>query len=386
MRAPSRERGLSAYRPFPSALLLLAGILGTAAGCRTAPESTPRASAPTASTLSLLEPREGRCQWLRVDPLSQKRVTVASFEGDCKGARIAWSSDLRQALIWFDPHWLQSAGYFSRDASPAGYPDEKPTPNSRPRLYEVTLDSGKTRELPLPSLEGELRTFGYKGTELLALSIQEIPQEQQGQRSITVDGQVLTFDEGLEGIRALASAWRIGEAGPPQRVEVKTTTVGADLSLGISALDAARNLGPRSTELLEAHLRNQGPAPTEAQLAALLPLVPAPMAKKVQTKEGAGEVSWAHGVTPAGSFYVWEIIAEFAYTTGHVVFETGGRLHLAPDLGFTDGDLVSVSSQGTFVLVSASNVGTHPRLYDLRSGQQVFRSDTARAVTFWPSH
>jgi hypothetical protein len=78
-------------------------------------------------------------------------------------------------------------------------------------------------------------------------------------------------------------------------------------------------------------------------------------------------------------------MGDTVHSTGHLVLETGGRLHLAEGLGFTDGELVSVSAQGPFVLVSAESVGTHPRLYDLRTGKAAFGSDTGRAATFWPS-
>ena len=84
-----------------------------------------------------------------------------------------------------------------------------------------------------------------------------------------------------------------------------------------------------------------------------------------------------------GVRFDWVITAEFGYTTGLLVFEAG-KLERAANIGFTDGELVSLHSQGPFLLVSSGGAGAHPRLYDTRSKALQFSSDTARAVTFWP--
>ncbi|HEX8434817.1 hypothetical protein [Archangium sp.] len=395
-----------------SRVMLLAALATAAAGCKkeqppapaappastTASTPAPAAVAPAPSvrkdplaevppsdsTLSVFEPQEGKCQWLRVDPASQKRAPVAILEGDCKGVRIAWSPDLRKALVWFDPATVQSAGYFSADASPAGYPDEEPTPGARHRLYEVTPASGEVRSVPFPSADGEVRDLGYDAQGLLARALEPLSEEQQAQGSIVVDGKELTFDLAeQEGLPALAYAYRFGAEGQWKRVEVKTTSDGADVSLGISALEIAPE-GPTSTASLESHLHNGGEEPTAEQLSRLLAFVPPPLVEKVKTEVSEGGDSWTRGTTSAGAFYVWQVTGDFTHTTGHLVFESGEQLVPAKDLGFTDGDLVSFNTQGPFLLAASERVGAHPRLYDLRTRKLVFRSDTARAVTFWP--
>jgi hypothetical protein len=392
-----------------SRVMLLAALATAAAGCKkeqppapaappaskTASTPAPAAPAPAVrkdpltevppsdSTLSVLEPQDGKCQWLRVDPASQKRAPVATLEGDCKGARIAWSPDLRKALVWFDPATVQSAGYYSSEASPAGYPDEEPTPGARHRLYEVTPASGEVRSVPFPSADGEVRDIGYDARGLLARALEPLSEEQQARGSVVVDGKELTFDPELEGLPALAYAYRLGADGQWKRVEAKATSDGADVSLGISALDTSPQ-GPLSTASLESHLAG-GEEPTPEQLSRLLPFVPPPLVEKLKA-EGLpeGGESWTRGTTSAGAFYVWQVTGDFTHTTGHLVFEGGEQLVPVKDAGFTDGDLVSLNTQGPFLLVASERVGTHPRLYDLRTRALVFRSDTARAVTFWP--
>lgn len=395
-------------------LILLAALAAAAPiGCKKeqpsgpasakASESVPAAPAPAApapaavkkapltevpqtdSTLSLFEPQGGQCQWLRLEPVGQKRAVVASFEGDCKGARISWSANLDKALIWFDPSWVRAARYFSSEASPQAYPDEEPTEGAPHRLYEVTVASGEVRKVSAPAVEGTLQDIGYKGADLVALSLAPLSEEQsQAEGPITIDGQSITFEEDLEGEPAIAYAYRLDPEGQWKRVEVTGTSHGSGLSLGVGALVAAVGHGPRSADMLRAQLAEEAPELTEAQLEKLLPLVPAPLVEKVRAEGLEPFGSWAHGATPAGSFYVWQVTGDEAYTAGHIVFEREGALKLAEGLGFRDSDLVAVSSRGPFLMVSAERVGTNPRLYDLRTGQLVFRSDTARSATFWP--
>ena len=382
-----------------SRVMLLAALASTVVGCKKeqppAP-ATPKAPAAAAatpaaapapvrkdplvevpasdSTLSVLEPKDGKCQWLRVDPVASKRAVVASLEGDCKGARVSWSPNLARALVWFDPANVLSAGYSSSDASPAGYPDESPTKGAHHRLYEVTLASG------------EVRDIGYDAQGLLARSLQPLTDEQQLQGSVIIDGQELSFDTEQEGLPALAFGYRLDAQGKWKRVEVKTTSDGADLAPGLAALELAPQ-GPDSSSLLASQPISALEEPTPEQVTRLLPFVPAPLVEKVKA-EGMPEDSglgWFRGATEAGAFYVWQVTADTSHTTGHLVFEHGEQLSPAKDLGFTDGDVVSVELHGPFLLMASQRAGTHPRLYDLRTRALAFRSDAARAVTFWPS-
>ena len=379
--------------------LLLLATLATLPGCTarlppsasapapaTAPvRKDPLAEVPkTDATLSFLEPREGKCQWTREDPVAHKRATVASLDGDCKGARLFWSTDLGKVLVWFDPEWVASGAYFAPGVSPRGFPAEEPTLGATSRLYEVTVASGQVRSVPLPPVEGSLDSFGYKGSELVALSLQSLTEEQMAQDSVTVDGKVIALDKEVEGAPALAFAHRLGADGKWQRVEVKATGEGSDYAPGTRALEIAASLGPNSDTLLDARMGDEGTEPTGEQAQKLRPLRPAPLLQPREDDMDTGG-EWSHVVTPGGSFYAWRVSGDFMHTTGHLVLEVGGQLKPVKDLGFTDGDFVAVQAQGPFLLVSADSVGTHPRLYDLRTGARVFHSDTARVATFWPS-
>ena len=381
--------------------LLLAALV-TTAGCKKEPAAVatpPPAPAPAPApapvpkdplaavprsdaVLSFLTPREGQCAWMREDPAAHKRAVVASLEGDCQGARFFWSADLGKALVWFDPEHLDSSGVVSPGVSPQGFSGDTPTPGAQSRLYEVTVASGQVRPLPLPTVRGQLSTFGYKGADLVALSVESLTEKQMGQASVQVDGKAIALDKNVEGAPALAFAYRLGPDGTWKRVEVKATGEGSDYAPGASVLETASGLGLDSTTLLDSRLEEHGEEPTADQLAKLQALRPVAQQGQESGEDSSGE--WSHVVTPGGSFYVWRFASEFTMSTGHLVLEVGGQLKPVKDLGFTDGDFVAVRTQGPFVLVSADSTGVHPRLYDLRTGERVFHSDSARVATFWP--
>jgi hypothetical protein len=241
------------------------------------------------------------------------------------------------------------------------------------------------RPVPFPPEDGEVRDIGYDAKGLLARSLQPLTDEQQLQGSVIIDGQELSFDGEEEGLPALAFGYRLDAQGKWKRVEVKTTSDGADLAPGLAALELVSQ-GPDSITLLASQPISALGEPTPEQVTRLRPFVPAPLVEKVKA-EGMPEDSglgWFRGATEAGAFYVWQVTADTSHTTGHLVFENGEQLSPARDLGFTDGDVVSVELHGPFLLMASQRAGTHPRLYDLRTRALAFRSDTARAVTFWP--
>lgn len=322
----------------------------------------------TDSTLSLFEPANGRCEWLRFDPVAKKRAMVASFEGDCRGARVSWSVDQAKALVWFEPSFVQRPGYFSPSATPAGYPEEKPVAGAKPRLYEVAISAMTASALPFPTGRGEVIeiAFGPKG-EALAFFEERLTEAQAAAGDVDVEGTKVKLESNDEGPPGLAHAFRLSAGGAWVRTETVATP-------GWRATRASRTLGPRSVGLLAAHV--QGDAVMEPELLDRL----APFAPKGAAE---GDGAWVFDGTEAGRFYVWEFSAEGSYTTGRVVLADGERLFPAPRLGFTGGDSVALRLSGPFLLVSAKDVGTHPRLYDLSRGELVFGSDTARAAVFW---
>ena len=101
--------------------------LGITVAC-SAQAVDPRAAVPlTDSTLSVLEPKDARCEWLRIDPVAGKKTVIASFAGTCTGAIVAFSHDQSKALVRFDPERRYAAAYFSQAASKPNHADEPRT-------------------------------------------------------------------------------------------------------------------------------------------------------------------------------------------------------------------------------------------------------------------
>lgn len=368
-------------------------VLVAVVGCKksNAPEASPPAPVPkpaappkaepvaralpsAPSTLSVFEPVDASCEWRAVEPASGKTTALATLPGSCVGARVAWSPDAAKALVWFDPQHVQTAAYSSSTSSKPGYEDERADEQAKPRLFAVDVRTGKVDAVPLPvappSQSLDELGLGPDGAPL-AFFEESLPDDVQEKGSVTVDGQVFDLTAFEEGLPALAHAMKFAQ-GKWTKVETKATTTGWDYAMGVQALDAFGGLGPRSVELTSGHVQGDAAEPKEA--AALKKLAP----KQAGPEDG----EWIFVGAGGARVYVWEITAEFAYTTGLVA--TGTPPQVLPKLGFTDGDLVSLRPSGTYLLVTASGVGTHPRLYALPEGKLVFSSDTARAVTFWP--
>lgn len=327
------------------------------------------------STLSVFEPVEKSCEWRAVEPLVGVTRVIASLPGSCVGARVSWSPDASKAVVWFDPGHVQRPGYFAQTASAPGYAEEKGDEQAKPRAFIVSTKEGKVEALPLPDLTGQkLTDLGVTADgAVLAFLEEELSDEVREKGSVTVGGETFDLKQFGEGLPELAHAHRF-EGGKWTGVETKATTTGWDYALGVQALDVFRKVGARSVELSSAHA--QGDVVEGGALAALKPLAP----KKAASPDDG---HWIFLGVGSARVYAWEVTGEFGYTTGLVA--AGSPPKVLAKLGFTDGDLVSLRSSASFLLVTSSDVGTHPRLYELPSAKLLFSSDTARGVTFWPT-
>lgn len=361
------------------------------AGCRKSAEATvdagvaaaplkaaapkPGPAVPTGpATLSLLEPTTGRCAWRAHDVTADAGVDVATFPGDCVGARVAWSRDLKKALVWFDPEHVLMARYSAASASAPAHADETVDEAARPRAFTVDLSTGAQAVLPMPPLTpsqslSEL-AMGPDGAPL-AFLLERLTDEEATAQRATRDGQTYDFSDINEGLPGLAVALRWAD-GAWKRSETAVTTTDWDYAMGVRALKAFDTLGPRSAELAAPHAPSDEVDPDEA--AALAPLSP--------KKAGPDDGQWVRVQVEGARLYAWQVTAEFAYTTG--LLALGNPPKPLAGVGFTDGELVGLQSRGGFLLVTASDVGMHPRLYAMPGGALRYASDTARAVTFWP--
>jgi hypothetical protein len=335
--------------------------------------AAPRAPAASAdelrepdSILSLLEPRGTRCVWTRLDPVTQKHSAIATLGGDCRGGKIALSHDQQHGAIWFDPAATSTPPLDDGGAFPA----EPAAPAVRPRLFEVDLRTGRRRSLPLPSGVRDLG-FDTRG-RLIALTVQQLTAVKIDALQVDVDGAVMKLEPAPDGIAVVVHALAF-EAGSWKRIETANSTEGGALALGVTALDAAQGLAFRSAERLAPHI--QGDAEIDVDLLSKL--------ARFAARAEAG-ASWIRFGSGSIRLEVWEAGGELAYSTGLAAFlDAAGNPLRPPGWPYSARDVVSYSWNGSYLLVAEGVIGTHPRLY--HDGKRVWSSDTARAVTFWPS-
>lgn len=351
-------------------------MLVVVGGCKKASPEAPRVvdfAVPAAiSTLSVFEPVGAHCEWRQVDPAAGTTVVLARLPGTCVGARVGWSPDASKAVVWFDPTHVQRAGYSSQVSSKSGYPDEVPDGKAPLRAFVVSTRKPRVGPLPIPAMPGHtLQALGVDGSgAVISLFEEAVPEEAKG--VITSGDQNFDLTTITEGLPVLVHAFR-REGAEWKKFETKLSTTGWDYALGVKELEAQHKLGPASEDLSRSMA--QGDAVDDEPLPALGKLAP--------RGAGAEDGQWIFVGAGGARLYVWEISGEFAHTTGLVAL--GSPPAVLPKLGFTDGDLVAIRTSGPFVLITGSDVGTHPRLYQLPEGRLLFSSDTARATTFWPS-
>lgn len=366
-------------------LRVAAAVLVFVTGCRKAAEAPDAGTAspppvavtefpvPTAlSTLSVFEPAGTNCEWRQLDPVAGTKVVLATLPGTCVGAEVSFSPDASKAIVTFDPALVQSAGYSSTLSSKPGYPDEKVDDKATRRAFLVSTRKQKVDPLPLPEVKGQtLQDLGLDATgAVVALFEEAVPEDAKGE--ITSGTEKFDLSTITEGLPVLVHAYR-REGAEWKKFETKLSTTGWDYGLGVKELEASRKLGTSTEDLLSAH--GQGDSAEGEVVPELMKLAP----KGAKEDDG----SWIFFGAGGARFYVWEISGEFAYTTGLIA--AGSPPAVLPKLGFTDGDLVAIRMSGSYVLISDSNSGTHPRMYELPAAKLVFSSDTARAATLWPT-
>jgi hypothetical protein len=313
--------------------------------------------------VSCLVPKGQGCVWLKIGLPDGKKETLAEFPCPNYGARVSWKSGLKEALVWFNPGTgLDSNNGDETDPAP-GYPSEE-FPEFKDRLYKVNLKNGNLQTVPLLETENHSEMdYGYtaKGEMAAFDTVEPAPEDRHL----------------LEGIdNAIARAFRLRK-GKWTVFERKGTAVEMCDAAGIGVLDALHHAGPGTADLLQVSVEGDD-ANDKATLRRL---------KKFEPKsDPSDDWFWTKISTPFGSAYCHNGRAEgiAIWTTGLILLENKGQLFSPTDEGFTARDTVAVQVRGPYLLVTSPVAGCHPRIYDLRTGELAFKSNTARATVFWP--
>jgi hypothetical protein len=325
------------------------------------PEPTP------ALALSLVEQNANKCEWKKLDPLSNQAKVIASFDVECRGAVFAFSPDKTRALAWFNPE-NGASSYGEEKMTPPFLTEEGNVTNPTYHLFEVEIETGKVTALPMPA-RGEVTDVSYNNlNEAFAFTQEEAKATKGEKRTIEFEGKQLPVF-GIEGTPILVHAFKL-KANKWEAFETKAGTSETDLATGLSALDSHLGLPKNTTQILTSH-----PA-GEAAEGALLDRLKA-YAPVLASRDG----EWRQ---LGSSVIVWMVNIEFVFSTGKLVFDDGSKFIEFAGLGFTDGDIISPVLQGDYLLVAQASTGRSPRVYDIKHQRLLFSSDTARATVFWP--
>jgi hypothetical protein len=350
------------------ASLLLAPVLpGRAAGPEKEPSARVESTAPdfpaTDTTLSLLEPAKGQCEWVKLDPLTSARRVLARLAVDCQGGSTALSRDGKRGAVRF---W-RGAVSMPIVGKPT-FPEPFPSSAFRDRLFLVDLTTGATEELPLPP-EGELIEYGFDpGGRLLGLSLaQGVAPAQERAQVVELDGRGRSLND-RGGRPALVAHGFAFLGGMWLRMESKPSVDG----LGTAALELRKELGERSIRALDPRFEALE-IEDDAVLDQLYDLSP-------EQPEG----QWTELRSGIHSLAVWGTpFGKDMLSTGLLRrLERGGQVIALPGNPYRPNDMVSLRTRGPYLLLSLADSGAHPRMY--RARKLVWSSETARAVTLWP--
>ena len=356
------------------AVLLVACAQSKKAPALVQPEDTPPPPPPLVPIeLSLFDEAEGSCAWTRLRLPGAEAKPIAQFPVACAGVDVVWSADLTRALVFFNPK-LATAGSGVKAAP------------SLMQAFEVELATGQLSPLaPPPKLRGELELFGLTSEGVVALSLEHsaklekaVRQEMKKKKRAKLfplggAGEKISIElpeKVSEGALAIAHAWLLKE-GTWKRVESKLTTTGW---VGVKALDTYKQFGPSVHNLLDVRRLPEAQALEDAEL----------LSAWTPKSEDARE-RWEKQSTAYGDLFAWMKGGEFDTITGLLLYQRqAGAPAPLVGLGFAQEEFVAVSIRDTWLLVVRKNLGTSPRVYNLRNGESMWVSDSARAVVFWP--
>ncbi|WP_224362132.1 hypothetical protein [Hyalangium versicolor] len=348
--------------------LLLAPFVPARAADPEQPNTAPSAPATpdfpaTETTVSLLEPAAGQCEWIKWDPVSSKRRVLARLAADCQGGSTALSRDGKRGAVRF---WrgAVSMPIVGRPTFPEPFPSQA----FRDRLFLVDLVTGAVEELPLPP-EGELIEYGFDPNgRLLGLSLQgAAPSQQERAQAVELDAVGRQSEIGRRKSTPLKAHGFAFLGGKWLRLETKDSTDG----LGTAALDMRKEMGERSIRALDPRFEGRE-IEDDAVLDPLYELSP-------EQPEG----QWVEFRSGLHSLAVWGTpFGNDTLATGLLRRLEPGTVVALPSYPFRPNDMMSLRARGAFLLVSLADSGAHPRMY--RGRKLVWSSETARAVTLWP--
>jgi hypothetical protein len=82
---------------------------------------------------------------------------------------------------------------------------------------------------------------------------------------------------------------------------------------------------------------------------------------------------------------IWQETGEFRDDSGLIVYLAPSKKEFLPlpQIDYNRSVLPKITFRGDYLLVVTSGTFSHPRLYNMRNGELIFRSDDIFSVSFW---
>jgi hypothetical protein len=328
------------------------------------------ANAPGVTSLVAAIPQDDGCALVRLEG-NDPPIVIATVKDPCFGARIAKSADGSQFLLWFDPQLVDSGRFFAQGYPPSLRPEEEQ--GGTGAMYEITAATGKARALPPFPAPDPLEFLGIVNGSIYGFTTHSMLD---AKGVVDYLGTKLDFTQVSEGEPAAAVAYQEVN-GTWQLSKVTETTTGWDYAAGYSAIELAGKAAPESETLLAGRTEPIEIAET-AVVKGLEPMSPIPPKPDEYDR-------WYTAIPGPYPVYAWMVTGEFTYATGLLVWrDERGQFLPLPKLDASASDIVAITPFGEdYILVTNSNTGTHPRVYNIVGRHLVYSSDQARATMPW---
>jgi hypothetical protein len=341
-------------------------------------------NAPWLSTLRQKDTKT--CVWESV-AISGQVETLASFPNTCAGATVVRAKSGKHALVQF--------GGNRPDGNDVAGPGSKPpfkeaAARGTGELWLVKLDVPKAQtERLIPPGETKFDVVGFDDKDnVIGLSVMTLPRKLKVTKAKDKEGETVDrfqfnnksyqMPEVTQGVRALAQALKYVAKNKWVEVETAPTTTAWDFGAGVAELKIAKQW--------EKDANPEGGWTEKSNDS--IPALIAGLVKHTPQGSDSGTENWKvmeSSNKNHGHLAIWQEVGEFRNDSGLLVYSApaGKEFLPLPKIDYNRSVRPKITFRSDYCLIVTSGTASHPRVYDMRTGELVHKSDDRFSVSFW---